>query len=323
MKKLFITCAAMLLTAFVFAQSPNKMSYQAVIRNNSNALITNQAVGMRISIIQGNSSVTAVFVETHTPTTNANGLASIEIGGGLVVSGTFSTINWANGPYFVKTETDPAGGTSYSIAGTSQLLSVPYALHAKNTDSWSVNADTIYTFKKVGIGTSSPSLSLDIRTDNTSAVRGAGFSQYSSNNFASLLHLNKFRGSLTNPISVINNDYIGGLVLSGYNGTSNSVSGTSIGSILIGSKINGNVTSSSVPQDLFFATGATTTQSDSYAQNTVRMVISSSGNVGIGTSSPARTLHVNAVMRLEPIATAPTTPAKGDMYFDRDRKSVV
>jgi len=108
------------------------MSYQAVIRNSSNALVTNSAVGMRISILQTSATGTAVYVETQTPTTNANGLASVEIGGGTVVSGNFTTIAWANGPYFVKTETDPAGGTSYSITGTSQLLSVPYALYATN-----------------------------------------------------------------------------------------------------------------------------------------------------------------------------------------------
>jgi hypothetical protein len=318
MKKLFTICNAMLLSAFAFAQSPDKMSYQAVIRNSSNALVTNQPVGMRISILQGSSSGDAVYVETHSPTTNANGLASIEIGGGIVVSGTFSTINWANGPYFVKTETDPAGGTSYSIMGTSQLLSVPYALHAKNTDSWTVNADSIYTYKKVGIGTSSPKLSLDIRTDNTSTIRGAGFSQYSSNNFASLLFLNKFRGSLANPSPVINSDYTGGLILSGYNGTSNSVSSMSIGSIIIGGRINGNVTSNSLPQDLYFATGATTNQIDPYGLNTVRMVISSTGNVGIGTTTPVRKLHINSVMRLEPTSSSPTNPSKGDIYFDNN-----
>ncbi len=133
--------AALLMLALAFlpqlamAQAPQKMSYQSVIRNNSNALVINQAIGMRISILQGSASGTAVYVETQTPTTNANGLASIEIGGGVVVSGNFTAINWANGPYFVKTETDPAGGTSYSIVGTSQLLSVPYALFAENSGS--------------------------------------------------------------------------------------------------------------------------------------------------------------------------------------------
>ena len=135
MKKIITICAAVLMTASVFAQSPNKMSYQAVIRNNSNALVTSSAVGMRISILQTTPSGTAVYVETQTPTTNANGLVSIEIGGGTVVSGNFANINWANGPYFVKTETDPTGGTSYSITGTSQLLSVPYALYAANSGS--------------------------------------------------------------------------------------------------------------------------------------------------------------------------------------------
>ncbi|MFN6039781.1 MAG: DUF1566 domain-containing protein, partial [Bacteroidota bacterium] len=116
-------------------QAPNKMSYQAVIRNSSNALVTNSAIGMRISILQTSPNGMTVYVETQTPTTNTNGLASIEIGGGAVVSGSFSNINWSNGPYFVETETDPAGGTNYSITGTSQLLSVPYALYAANSGS--------------------------------------------------------------------------------------------------------------------------------------------------------------------------------------------
>jgi hypothetical protein len=135
MKKIITIWAAILMNATVFAQSPNKMSYQAVIRNTSNALVTSSTVGMRISILQTKPSGKAVYVEIQTPTTNANGLVSIEIGGGTVVSGNFATIDWANGPYFVKTETDPAGGANYSITGTSQLLSVPYALHAKTAES--------------------------------------------------------------------------------------------------------------------------------------------------------------------------------------------
>ena len=135
MKKLFTIFAAVLLTATLCAQSPEKISYQAVIRNSSDALVTNKQIGMRISILQGSESGTGVYTETQRPTTNANGLASIEIGGGTVVGGDFSTINWANGPYFIKTETDITGGASYTVTGTSQLLNVPYALHAKTTET--------------------------------------------------------------------------------------------------------------------------------------------------------------------------------------------
>jgi hypothetical protein len=135
MKRIITICAAILMIASVYAQSPEKMSYQAVIRNSSNALVTNTNVGMQISILQGSASGTAVYTETQTPTTNGNGLVSLEIGTGTVLSGNFSTINWANGLYFIKIETDPTGGTSYTITGTSQLLSVPYALHAKTADS--------------------------------------------------------------------------------------------------------------------------------------------------------------------------------------------
>ena len=131
---LIITLAFLLINTSIFAQAPQKMSYQAVIRNSSNALITSTPVGMQISILQGSSTGTAVYVETQTPSTNANGLVSVEIGGGTVVSGNFSAINWANGPYFIKTETDPTGGTAYTINGTNELMSVPYALNAANAN---------------------------------------------------------------------------------------------------------------------------------------------------------------------------------------------
>ena len=128
-----ITILFLLLITQLFGQAPQKMSYQAVLRNTSNALITNTTVGMRISILQGSITGTAVYVETQNPTTNANGLVSLEIGGGTPVTGTFSGINWANGPFFIKTETAPSGGTNYTITGTTQLLSVPYALYAENS----------------------------------------------------------------------------------------------------------------------------------------------------------------------------------------------
>jgi hypothetical protein len=135
MKKIITICAVILMVASVFAQAPQKMSYQAVIRDASNSLVANQTVGMQVSILQGSASGTAVYVETHSAATNTNGLVSIEIGGGTVTVGSFAAIDWANGPYFIKTETDPAGGTNYTITGTTQLLSVPYAMYAASSGS--------------------------------------------------------------------------------------------------------------------------------------------------------------------------------------------
>ena len=133
MKKIYSIVTGILLTASVWSQAPQKMSYQAVIRNSSNALVTSTAVGIKISVLQVVASGTAVYVETQNSTTNANGLVSLEIGTGTAVKGTFAGINWANGPYFIKTETDPTGGTNYTIQGTSELLSVPYALFSANS----------------------------------------------------------------------------------------------------------------------------------------------------------------------------------------------
>ncbi|SFB29517.1 Chaperone of endosialidase [Flavobacterium swingsii] len=136
MKKTIIILA-LFASLTIFAQAPQKMSYQAVLRNSSDMLLANTHVGMRISILQGSATGPSVYAETQGVDTNNNGLVSLEIGEGTLVmgSGSFYEINWAGNSYFIKTETDPAGGTNYTITGTSQLLSVPYALYAQSSGS--------------------------------------------------------------------------------------------------------------------------------------------------------------------------------------------
>ncbi len=130
MKKVLLICTIFILATCALAQAPQKMSYQAIIRNASNVVVASSTVGIKISIVKGSPNGPAVFAERHTKSTNANGLLSLEIGAGTVLSGNFSAIDWGNGPYFIKTETDPLGGTNYSIVGATELLSVPYALYA-------------------------------------------------------------------------------------------------------------------------------------------------------------------------------------------------
>jgi len=122
------------LTIGLFAQVPQKMSYQAVIRDASGVLVANQTVGVEISILQGAVDGPSVYTETHTPFTNANGLVSIEIGIGTTEDD-FSAIDWSANNYFIKNQVDIEGGTNYTISGTSQLLSVPYAMYAEKSGS--------------------------------------------------------------------------------------------------------------------------------------------------------------------------------------------
>ncbi len=133
MRKIYTIFLAILLTVNVVAQPPLKMSYQAVIRDANNVLVINGVVGMRISILQGSIVGTPVYMESQNPTTNANGLVSIEIGAYYPDMGSFASIDWSSGPYYIKTETDPTGGANYTITGTSQLLTVPYAMYANSS----------------------------------------------------------------------------------------------------------------------------------------------------------------------------------------------
>lgn len=144
MKKIYTIVIAVIVSTTLFAQAPQKMSYQAIIRDAKGSLVSSHSVGMKISILQGSVTGAVVYAEAQTPTTNANGLVSIEFGGGAG----FGSIDWSAGPYFIKTETDPSGGTDYTISGTSQLLSVPYALYAENVNVHvSTAGDTLFLGK--------------------------------------------------------------------------------------------------------------------------------------------------------------------------------
>ncbi len=130
MKRFIATFFLMGLLFPALAQVPQMMSYQAVVRNAAGKLIQNATVGIRISVLQGSETGTVIYSEVHQALSNVNGLVTLEIGNGSPTVGVFSDIAWDQGPFFLKTETDPSGGNSYSVTGTSRLLSVPYSLYA-------------------------------------------------------------------------------------------------------------------------------------------------------------------------------------------------
>ncbi|KMQ63871.1 hypothetical protein ACM40_03595 [Chryseobacterium sp. BLS98] len=182
MKKILLSLGIMLGLFIAQAQAPEKMSYQAVMRNGSGQLLINQSIAVKVSILQGSPAGTLVYSERLTGNTNANGLISMEIGTGTILSGVFSAIDWPAGSYYLKTETDPAGGTNYTIAGTSQLLSVPYAMYAKSAGgtggSFVIpytntvnNASTLFSLINDGDGTSVEGIN-NTTTSSISSVRG-------------------------------------------------------------------------------------------------------------------------------------------------------
>ena len=134
MKRIFLSLIAMLAVATTFAQAPQGFTYQAAVRNNDGTAVANQQVNVRISLVQGSALGVERYAELHTPTTDAAGLFTIVVGQGtgLVNCMMADCIDWANGPWFLKTQIDPDGGQNFSLSTTQQLMSVPYALFAAN-----------------------------------------------------------------------------------------------------------------------------------------------------------------------------------------------
>ncbi len=138
-KKLLLIGLLIITCNLLTAQIPQKFNYQAVARNN-NAIIENGLIGVRLTITQGTGGA-SLYQETQSPTTNAFGIFSLQVGGGTPVSGNFSTIDWKSGDKWLQVEMDPAGGTAYANMGSSELLSVPYALNSG--DGWIINGNNI------------------------------------------------------------------------------------------------------------------------------------------------------------------------------------
>jgi BclB C-terminal domain-containing protein len=162
MKK--VTFTLLVLFLFVlnsFAQVPQKINYQAVIRNATGQPVPSQAVGMRLTVQNGPVGA-PIYTETQVPTTNAFGLVNLQIGTGTVVTGTFALIPWSTGNKYLKIEADITGGSAYVTIGTVELVSVPYALNAgtsitSNDNRWTVAGANILNNNTggVGIGTGS------------------------------------------------------------------------------------------------------------------------------------------------------------------------
>jgi len=131
MKFLSTLLVSLTFSSILFAQAPQKMNYQGVARDNNGNVLANQNIGLRLSILSGSISGTTEYSETQAVATNDFGLFNVALGSGSVLSGTINSVDWGSADHFIKVELDAAGGTSYSLMGTSQLLSVPYALYAE------------------------------------------------------------------------------------------------------------------------------------------------------------------------------------------------
>lgn len=340
MQKVFTILTAVLLTANLFAQSPEKVSYQAVIRDSDNNLVANHSVGMQISILQGSASGTAVYVETQAPVTNTNGLLSIEIGTGT--SGDdFTTIDWANGIYFIKTEVDPAGGTNYSLTGISQLLSVPYALHAKTAEtvtggisetdplysSWTkdygdlINTPDIADSILAVIDTTTRFVVTEVDGDATNEIQKLSY----SDNVLSIENGNSVSLSQSQWTTTNSNIYYNaGLVGIGID--------TDPTAVLELYDNVGYPFFKFVSEDNVYTTWQSDrTGVDDYqigidgGNNRFNIANTTTGyypvtihgkNTGIGTWDPKAPLHITDFMKLEPRSTAPSSPSKGMIYYD-------
>ncbi len=161
--RIAITMFFVLILAYTYAQAPKAFNYQAVARDASGNVLDNQLLGIRISIHKGTATGNIVYSEVHGPTTNNFGLFTLSVGMGTPVSGIFDTIAWGKNPYWLQVEMDPSGGATYTDMGTSQLLSVPFAMYAENS-VWERNGNDIYyNDGYVGLGTSSPQTKFHVK----------------------------------------------------------------------------------------------------------------------------------------------------------------
>lgn len=305
MKKILTVLLSILLAASLNAQSPEKISYQAIVRDTNNVLLKNQIVGIKISILHDTAQNQPIYIETQTPKTNINGLMSLEIGSGSTVTGAFNAIDWSNGSFFIKTDIDPTGGETYTITSTHELMSVPYALYAKtagniiehDTTFWKTNNDDDIYFNtgRIGIGTSSPSTQLEVVKNNSDldgnisdavlSIKNNNYSRYRTSTFSNISYRNsqvegiRGRGTINSPKSVLPGDRVFGTYGLVYHNDQLIRKPISSIEYFVGETVPSGIITVS-------------TLAPNASVREERLRINEHGNVGIGTTSPKSKLQI-------------------------------
>ena len=291
MKFIYVFLFVLFFTIPINSQSPQLFNYQSVIRNSSGGVVGNERVALNISIVEGNVYGSIVYSEVFNVITNQFGLVNVKIGGGSVVAGDFSNINWGGSDFFINIAVDLEGGENFQDVGTTQLVSVPYALYAETTGDSYLNKNAaghlFFNDGRIGIGTNDPQKALHIRrvTKNGQGVGQAQLLVEADSESDATIYLGYFP----------NDRYIQG---QGKYWRINC------------DKPYGDF---SIADEVDNATGGD--------GSVKRLIIKrNTGNVGIGVVNPKRKLHVSEAMRLEPQENAPENPKMGDMYFGKDGK---
>ena len=250
----------------VKAQAPQGFKYQAIIRDGGGFVIGNQQIGVRVSILKENPTGTTVYSESHTPTTSNKGLINLVIGNGSVISGIFSDIDWASDDFYVKIEVDMTGGTNYEEMGTSQLLSVPYALYAESSGDWKKSGNDMYfNTGQLGVGME-PQHAFNVKVGNS--IMG-----FTENSKMSQLFVGNTAGGYA------------GLYLDGSNGD---FTGSDYCRILQDESLDMNIETMYYAGDIRFLSK----RAPSLSLEKESMRITSDGFVGIGTHAPKSLLHL-------------------------------
>lgn len=286
--KRILLLSALFITFLITAQVPQGISYQAIALNGSGNPVVSSNVGIRLSVLDNSASGTVLYTETHTKTTSAQGLFNLVIGQGTPTSGTFSAINWGTNSKFLKVEVDAAGGTNYVLVGTTQLLSVPYALYAGKVDynNISNNPEEVNTLSFM------TSTNAYIFAPGYTGGTGSTSNNWYSTSISGIPLMRSFNSFLTSTNAyVFAPGYTGGTGSTSNNWYSTAVSGNPIKIVTNGSYLTGIATSTNAYVYSPGYTGGTGSTSNNWystsLSGTVIDIVIANNFIGVLTSTNA------------------------------------